>query len=91
MAWQEQARTAGTCADLCTLLIDPAGQAVATPLAANVVGVSAAQIRAVPTVIGVAGGAEKTDAIRAVLQGGWLTTLITDAAVAHRLLRSPLK
>jgi DNA-binding transcriptional regulator LsrR (DeoR family) len=73
------------------VLVDPSGQAVATPLADNVVGVSAAQIRAVPTVIGVAGGLEKTDAIRAVLNGGWLTTLITDAAVAHRLIDHSLK
>lgn len=90
-AWQEQAQAAGTCADLCTVLIDPQGQAVTTPLAANVVGLSAAQIRALPTVIGVAGGLEKTDAIRAVLRGGWLTTLITDAAVAQRLIDDPLK
>ena len=90
-AWQEEAQAAGTCADLCTLLIDAMGKSVATPLAGNVVGVSAAQIRAVPTVIGVAGGIEKTDAIRAVLRGGWVTTLITDAAVAYRLMDDPLK
>jgi DNA-binding transcriptional regulator LsrR (DeoR family) len=87
--WQEQAQDAGTCADLCTVLIDRDGKAVATPLAANVLGVSAEQIRAIPIVIGVAGGLEKTDAIRAVLRGGWLTTLITDAAVAHRLMEEP--
>jgi DNA-binding transcriptional regulator LsrR (DeoR family) len=87
--WQEQAQGAGTCADLCTVLIDRDGKAVATPLAANVLGVSAEQIRAIPMVIGVAGGLEKTDAIRAVLRGGWLTTLITDAAVAHRLMEEP--
>lgn len=87
--WQEQAQDAGTCADLCTVLIDRDGKAVATPLAANVLGVSAEQIRAIPIVIGVAGGLEKTDAIRAVLRGGWLTTLITDAAVANRLMEDP--
>lgn len=36
--------------------------------------------------IGVAGGIEKAEAIRAVLRGRWLTTLITDAPVARRLL-----
>jgi DNA-binding transcriptional regulator LsrR (DeoR family) len=88
VAWQEQARAAGTCADLCTVLIDAQGQEVKTPLAANVVGLSSAQNRSLPTVIGVAGGIEKTDAIRSVLRGGWLTTLITDAAVAHCLIGS---
>jgi DNA-binding transcriptional regulator LsrR (DeoR family) len=91
LAWQEQAQAAGTCADLCSVLVDARGQAVTTPLAANVVGLSAAQIRAVPTVIGVAGGMEKAEAIRAVLRGGWLTTVITDAAVAERLLDNSLK
>jgi DNA-binding transcriptional regulator LsrR (DeoR family) len=90
-AWQEQARAAGTCADLCTVLINARGQEVKTPLAANVVGLSSKQIRSLPTVIGVAGGLEKTDAIRAVLCGGWLTTLVTDAAVAERLIGVSLK
>jgi DNA-binding transcriptional regulator LsrR (DeoR family) len=90
-AWQEQAQAAGTCADLCTVLINAVGQEVKTPLAANVVGLSSAQIRSLPTVIGVAGGVEKTDAIRAVLRGGWLTTLVTDAAVARRLIEISLK
>ena len=90
-AWQDQAKAAGTCADLCTVLIDAEGREVKTPLAANVVGLSSTQIRSLPTVIGVAGGLEKTDAMRAVLRGGWLTTLITDAAVAHSLLEDSLK
>jgi len=90
-AWQEQAQAAGTCADLCTVLVDTDGAEVKTPLTANVVGLSAAQIRALPTVIGVAGGLEKTEAIRAVLRGGWLTTLVTNAAVGHRLIENPLK
>jgi DNA-binding transcriptional regulator LsrR (DeoR family) len=90
-AWQEQAQAAGTCADLCTVLVDAHGAEVKTPLTANVVGLSAAQIRSLPTVIGVAGGLEKTEAIRAVLRGGWLTTLVTNAAVGHRLIDDPLK
>jgi DNA-binding transcriptional regulator LsrR (DeoR family) len=85
-AWQAQAKKAGTCADLCTVLIDQMGKAVTTSLTANVLGVSAEQIRAIPSVMGVAGGVEKTEAIRAALRGGWLTTLITDAEVARRLL-----
>jgi len=89
--WQEQAEASGTCADLCSVLIDPSGKAVTTPLAANVVGLSAAQIRKVPMVIGVAGGREKAAAIHAVLKGGWLSTLITDATVARHLLQDSLK
>jgi DNA-binding transcriptional regulator LsrR (DeoR family) len=87
LAWQEQAQAAGTCADLCSVLLDAGGEPVATPLTASLVGMTGEQIRAAPTVIGVAGGIEKAEAIRAVLRGRWLTTLITDASVAHRLLQ----
>jgi DNA-binding transcriptional regulator LsrR (DeoR family) len=85
--WQTQAERGGTRADLCTILIDEAGAPVATNLADNVLGLSAAQLRAIPNVMGVAGGIEKVDALRAVLRGGWLTTLVTDAGAARRLVK----
>jgi Transcriptional regulator, contains sigma factor-related N-terminal domain len=43
-------------------------------------------IKAVPDVIAVAGGLDKADAIASVLRGGLANTLVTDAAVAERLL-----
>ena len=39
-----------------------------------------------PEIIVVAGGAEKRDAIHAVLRGGHATSLVTDKAVADHLL-----
>ena len=36
--------------------------------------------------IGIGGGLEKADAIRAVLKGNWITTLVTDAGVARKLI-----
>jgi hypothetical protein len=43
-------------------------------------------LRRVPEVIAVAGGRAKTAAIRAVLAGGFVTSLVTDATVATELL-----
>jgi len=42
---------------------------------------------AVPRRIGVAGGDRKFSAIRAALRGGWVNTLITDLAMAKRLIK----
>ncbi|WP_164520420.1 sugar-binding transcriptional regulator [Specibacter cremeus] len=45
-----------------------------------------AQLRRIPQVIAVAGGAAKTEAIRAVLASGLVHSLVTDAATARRLI-----
>ncbi|MBC8653852.1 sugar-binding transcriptional regulator, partial [Providencia vermicola] len=39
-------------------------------------------------VIAFAGGSHKTHAIQAVLNGGWVTGLVTDEATAHHLLEN---
>ena len=52
----------------------------------RVIGVTAKELLAVPRRIGVAGGDRKYSAIRAALLGGWVNILITDLAMAHRLL-----
>ena len=44
------------------------------------------QIREIPRVIGVAGGADKVDVIRAALRGGLLDVLVTDEESAEKLL-----
>ncbi|MGI4893783.1 MAG: sugar-binding transcriptional regulator [Janthinobacterium lividum] len=54
------------------------------------VAVSEEQLRAVPDVIGVAGGQGKIVAVRAVLESGLLSSLVTDEHLARRLLQSPV-
>ena len=44
-------------------------------------------LKAMPNVVGLAAGAQKVEAIRAVLRGGYLDVLITDEATAALLLR----
>ena len=52
----------------------------------RVIGISREDIMRVPRRIGVAGGVEKTDAIRAAVLGGWVNILITDLEVATALV-----
>lgn len=77
----------GVVADIGASMIDRDGRTVRTPIDERRVAISGTQLRAVPEIIAVAGGIEKTEAIRAALVGGWVTTLVTDAGVAERLCR----
>lgn len=85
-AWLEDAMGRGVRADLCRTLIDDEGRAVGSPLDGLGIGLSHEQLRGVPNVIGIGGGMEKADAIRAALRGGWIHTLVTDSGVARHLL-----
>jgi len=73
-------------ADVCATLIDDEGQVVPSPLDRLGLAISAKQIRRIPEIIAIAGGLEKMHAILAALRGNWITTLVTDAGVARRLL-----
>ena len=84
--WRQQVLGAGVRADVCATLIGDKGQIVPSPLDRLGLAISAKQIRRIPEIIGIAGGMEKAQAILAALRGNWLTTLVTDAGVARRLL-----
>ena len=84
--WRREALKHNVLADICATLIDPDGQAVGSPLDSVGLCLSTEQLRRIPERIVAGGGLEKVDAIRAVLKGGWVTTLITDASVARRLV-----
>ena len=77
---------AGVRADLCSTLIDDAGQVVPVRWTRSASALIPKQLRRIPEVVGIAGGLEKANAILAVLRGNWITTLVTDAGVARRLL-----
>jgi DNA-binding transcriptional regulator LsrR (DeoR family) len=51
-----------------------------------VLAVDLDDLRRIPTVVGVAAGAEKTAAVHAALRGGFLGGLIIDACLAHSVL-----
>jgi DNA-binding transcriptional regulator LsrR (DeoR family) len=50
------------------------------------IAITAEQLRRIPEVIAVAGGAKKTTAVLAALRSGLVRSLVTDAALAQRLL-----
>ena len=78
----------GVSADVGGRLLDRAGQPV-EDLDDRVLAMSLEQIRAVPHVVVVGGGARKAGAIRSVLRSGLAHTLVTDLGVAQVLLAGP--
>jgi DNA-binding transcriptional regulator LsrR (DeoR family) len=86
---REQLRAEGACAELCANLLDADGQPVATEFTDRCITITTSQLRTVDEVIAVGGGHDKIAAFRAVLKGGYATSLITDVIVARALLDQP--
>ena len=82
----DHARSLGAVGEVNLRFIDEDGAPVVTELDDLVVGATLQQIRRAGRRIAVAGGPGKYRAIRAALCGGWITTLLTDAATARYLL-----
>jgi DNA-binding transcriptional regulator LsrR (DeoR family) len=80
---------AGAAADLSGVLLDATGLPLSTELAQRIIGINAAQLQAIPEVIGLAYGAEKTEAVRVALVGGYLTGIVTHTSFARTLLAVP--
>lgn len=76
----------GAAAVIIGRFIDAAGRQVAGRLDGRMVGIDLRELAQVPIRLCVAGGPEKTEAIRATLRGGYATHFVTDAASAARLL-----
>lgn len=76
----------GAVGDICLRFFDAEGRPVVTPLNDRVISMELSELRQVPRVIGVAGGRRKTAAIRGALAGKLINVLITDRAMAERLL-----
>lgn len=76
----------GVTAEVAARLFDADGNEVTTGLSHYVLAISGAQLRAIDEVIALAGGEAKAEAVDSVLRSGTVSTLITDAATAQRLL-----
>jgi len=76
----------GAVGDIAFRHFDARGQMLETGLEGRVVGLEPALLAAVPRRIAVAGGPEKTDAIRAALTGQLVNVLVTDEDTAAALL-----
>lgn len=91
IAEEEQAdlREQGAVGDVCLRFFDGDGELVRSSFDTRVVGISPAQLREAPRRIGVAGGSDKLEAIRAALLGRWVNTLVTDLDTATSLIEAP--
>jgi DNA-binding transcriptional regulator LsrR (DeoR family) len=74
---QDELRRLGAVGDVCFRFFDEEGKHVRSTFDQRVIGVTAKELLAVP---------RRISAIRAALLGGWVNILITDLAMAHRLL-----
>jgi DNA-binding transcriptional regulator LsrR (DeoR family) len=73
-------------AEICSIPFDAQGRPVRTSLMDRTMAIPYPDLERIPEVIAVAGGLHKTEAIRSVLHGRVVTSLVTDADVATRLL-----
>lgn len=80
--------TSDAVGDIALHFFNTEGHEVDTKLKDLVIGISPDEIRAVETVIGIAGGLEKVDVIRGALNGNYIDVLITDNQTAGKLLKN---
>jgi DNA-binding transcriptional regulator LsrR (DeoR family) len=72
--------------EMCSILFDADGEPLTSPLIPRTMAIPYRDLARIPEVIAIAGGVAKTAAIRSVLRGHAITSLVTDADVASRLL-----
>ena len=77
---------AGVCAETSGVLIDADGAPLPAPLTERIIGVTAAQMRAVPEVIGIVYGLAKMRAVLAAVRGGYVDSLVTHSTLATALI-----
>jgi DNA-binding transcriptional regulator LsrR (DeoR family) len=76
---------AGVRAETCGLLMDANGRRVAG-LDERRMGITEAELRAIPAVIAICAGAAKIEATKAVLRSGLISGLVTDTEIAAAVL-----
>jgi DNA-binding transcriptional regulator LsrR (DeoR family) len=76
----------GAVGDICLRFFDRKGRAIGGPLDERVIGIPLEELKALPRVVGVAGGERKATAIRGALLGGYIDVLVTDKFTAERLV-----
>jgi DNA-binding transcriptional regulator LsrR (DeoR family) len=88
VSWPELAdlQRRGAVGDINLRYFDAEGQPLHSSLDERVIGLTLAEIREIPQVIGVAGGAAKVQAIRGALQGKLIDILVTDHRTVEQIL-----
>ena len=79
----EEAQAVG---DVALRYLDADGVPIDLDINERTIGLTLEQVKKIPRVMGIAGGEEKLDIIRATLRGGILDVLVTDDCAARELL-----
>lgn len=82
-------RQAGAVGDLLGVFYTAEGVALDCPLHRRRIGIGIQALQKIPTVIAVAGGQKKTQAIIGALKGGYIDVLVTDEASATLIMEAP--
>ena len=80
-------KTKGAVGDILSHFLNREGELVSTSIEDRLIGLSLETLKTFKTVIGVAAGDTKVEAIKAVLRGHYINILITDAPTAEKLLK----
>jgi len=78
----------GAVGDILGQFFDHGGTVLPLAIHDRIIGIDLETLRELPCVIGVAGGPQKTAAIKAALRGGYLDVIITDYATATAVLET---
>ena len=87
-AMGRELQRAGAVGEVCGRFINANGNECATAWRDRVISVSLAQLRRIPTVIGIVSGSDRTAAIRAAIAGRIIKSLVIDELGASALLAS---
>ena len=83
---QQEIYDSNAVGDIGLNFFDSQGKIVKTSLQERFIGMDLNQLKKVKTVVGIAGGKEKLEAIKGVLAGRYIHVLITDNLIAQHLL-----
>ena len=88
VAWEELAglMRLGAVGNISLRYFDATGKAIASDLDTRVIGLTLDEIKAIPHVVGISGGATKLRTVQGALRGHLIHVLITDHVTATRLL-----
>ncbi|HML21941.1 MAG TPA: sugar-binding transcriptional regulator [Aggregatilinea sp.] len=79
-------RAAGAVGETALRFFDAQGQPVETPLNDRILGITLDELKQIDRVVGMVGGPEKVDVVRAAMRGHLIDVLITDHLSAQALL-----
>jgi len=82
----DELRALGAVGDIGLRFFDAKGRPVLHELDERIIGLTLGETRTLRRVVGVAGGEEKAEVIRAALRGGLIDVLVTDGRTAQMLL-----